>query len=54
MYCCQAIVIRKVKHYDVEYQRCMRGFDLVLWSKVKRNRILPFFELLVKLANSVQ
>ncbi len=50
----EAVIVCEMKDNNVENERRMRRLDLVFRSEVERNAILPFFELVIKLAYSIQ
>lgn len=51
---CKTVVVGEMQYHDVQDQRGVRGFDLVLWPKVQWNSILPLLKLFVQLADGVE
>lgn len=50
----EAVIIRKVQTYDVQYERGVGGIDGMLGPEVQRNAILPGFQLAVESADGVE
>ena len=50
----QTVVVGKMKDDDVQDQWGVLRFDLMLGSKIERDAVLPFFELLIQLADGIE
>ena len=50
----QAVVVRKMEHYNVQYKGRMGCLDFVFGSEFNGNAILPLFELFIKISDGVQ
>ncbi len=43
-----------MKHDNMENERGVRGFDFMLRAEVDGDTVLPFFQLVVQLADGIQ
>lgn len=50
----ETIVICEMKNDNVQDQRGMGGFYLVFRTEINGDAILPFFQLVIQLSNSVK